>query len=86
MHYAMIQKVFVMMRRKINKIILEKVLSLIIEVECTKCKLEFTTDIHGKDALKFIKKYGTIQNGKIFVSQCACGNDLTLKDPKLVEI
>jgi hypothetical protein len=58
-----------------------------IEVECTHCELGFEMNIHGKNALDFINKYGTIHNGKIFLNICACGNDLKLKeDPKLVEI
>jgi hypothetical protein len=58
-----------------------------IEVECTHCELGFELNIYGKNALDFIKKYGTIQNGKIFLNTCACGHDLKLKEyPKLAEI
>ena len=58
-----------------------------IEVECTHCELGFEINVHGKNALEFIKKYGTIQNGKIFLHTCACGHDLKLKeDHKVAEL
>jgi len=56
-------------------------------LRCSKCGVSNEANIYGKDALEFIKKYGTIQNGKLFVYTCPCGGDmLIVEESKVAEL
>ena len=49
---------------------------MIIELVCGGCGLPMTVNVHGKQALDFIKKYDTKVCGKLFCLRCPCGHDL----------